>query len=129
MIIVNRDELAKLPDGTVFMLYEPINLGGETHIKAGTYENQDRQTWNGELSLTPFVDIEESDNNSRDFATEWIISDDAEHDYEKDQLFAVFSKTEIRKMIDCLTWALTDCKTDFNQDEYFWHDMRVQRRY
>lgn len=128
MIIVNRDELAKFPDGTVFMLYEPINLSGDIHIKTGTYDWNGKPTWNGELLLTPFLDVEESDNGTRDFSTEWITTDNSECDYEEDQLFAVFSKTEIRKIIDCLAWALTDCKTDFNQDEYFWHDMRVQRK-
>lgn len=127
MEIVNRNELAKLPEGTVFMKYEPHNLSGSIRIKTHNIIHDDgTQTWNGELLLDPFM--EEYEPGVTTYGTEWYVTDNAECDYNKEQLFAVFSKTEIRKMIDCLTWALTDCKSDFNGDEYFYGDMRVQGR-
>lgn len=48
---------------------------------------------------------------------EWITSDTSPVDYEENQLFAVFSKAEVRKMIKVLQWALSDLEDDFDMDE------------
>lgn len=53
----------------------------------------------------------------KDFQTEWITGDTSHIDYEKTQLFAVFSKAEVKKMIKVLQWALSDLEDDFNMDE------------
>lgn len=53
----------------------------------------------------------------RDFPTEWITSDTSPVDYEESQLFAVFSKAEVGKMIKVLQWALSDLEDDFDMDE------------
>lgn len=53
----------------------------------------------------------------KDFPTEWIADDTSHIDYEKNQLFAVFSKAEVGKMIKVLQWALSDLEDDFDMDE------------
>lgn len=99
------------------MTYEPECLSGELYIKTGQYE--DHLDWNGALSISPDFKHDPDDKNS--CYTNWCTVDNACCDYGYGQLFAVFSSTEVRKMIDCLQWALTGCKSCFNQDEWF-HD-------
>lgn len=53
----------------------------------------------------------------RDFPTEWITNDTSPVDYEESQLFAVFSKAEVGKMIKVLQWALSGLEDDFDMDE------------
>lgn len=115
MRIVNKKELATMPNGTVFMLYRPDMVYDEIHIITGHYD--DNSGWNGELTLDPFI---EKDKDDRDyFYTQWCTVDTATCDYNDNQLFAVFSKTEVVQMINCLQWALTGCESYFDED--VWH--------
>lgn len=112
MRIVTKTELTKYPNGTVFMLYQPCILNGDIRILTGC---NGKDYWNGELSLTPFMD----DNEIVDYpciATQWSTVDTSIYDYDDNQLFAVFSKTEIQQMINCLSWALSNCQSYFNED-------------
>lgn len=116
MYIVSRDELGKLPNGTVFMEYEPDILNGQIHILTGS---DGTGHWNGELSLTPFMDDFNHgiDRVNRLWSlAQWCTVDTATCDYDENQKFAVFNKTEIQQMINALIWAVSGCTGYFNED-------------
>lgn len=120
MRIINKKELSKMPNGTVFMLYSPEVLDDEIHIITG--KHKDRDGYNGEINLTPnfnFKDIEYDDFR----VTNWCTTDSTDWEYDDNQLFAVFSKLEIQIMIQILQWALTGCDNngmDWFEDSYFY---------
>ena len=118
MRIVTKQEFTKYPDGTVFMTYKPDCFSSELRIKTGQYV--DNSGWNGELSIEPYIKHDLDVDNY--CYMNWCTVDTSSCDYDDDQLFAVFSNTEVRKMIDGLQWALTGCKSYFNQDEWFYDD-------
>ena len=112
MIIINRDELATMPSGTVFMKFPDGNI----YVKMKSEFNMEgRQVWHGELPLHPFY--EEFDNN--EYGVQWCTTDNSYYDCDEHDKFFVFSKTEVQQMINCLQWALTDCESYFNQDLWF----------
>ena len=119
MRIIDKEEMLKMPNGTVFMEYIPDMLTGTVRIKTGYYERIGKPLWNGELNIEPSFVHDIDDKNY--CYTQWSTVDRAAHDYDEKQLFVVFSKTEILQMISCLQWALTECKTYFNQDMWY-HD-------
>lgn len=105
MKIINKEQLLEAPAGTVYRRYIPDIMDGEIHIKVGNICN---------LSLTPIWDH----NNDIFKATNFCTDDlSIQADYNSSDLFAVFNSTEVKKMIDCLAWALSGCKSDFNMDE------------
>ena len=115
MKIVTRDEMCKLPNGTVFAPYEPCVIG-EIRVKTGYYVWDGRETWNGELHITPSFDME---SDATDRITHFMVDDGSEADYYPDELFAVFDSNEIGQMIDIFTWAKSGCETDIDLGKYF----------
>ena len=111
MTIVTRNELCKYPNGTVFMIYQPEITDGEIHIKTGA--NKELSYWNGEIKLTPILEF---DANQPERYCQWSTEDTATCDYDINQKFMVFSQTEVQQMINVLMWALTGCKSYFNED-------------
>lgn len=112
MLIVNRDELATMPSGTVFMKFPDGNI----YVKMKSELNMEGSlVWYGELPLRPFY--EEFDNN--EYGVQWCVTDNTYYDCNYYDKFFVFSKTEVQQMINCLQWALTDCESYFNQDIWF----------
>lgn len=113
MKIVTKEEFLYYPSGTVFAEWVPSMFTSEIKIKTGYYQTRisGDPHWNGELSLQPFVNIDEEEA-----WTSWWTVDGADSDYDQNQLFAVFSTTDVMQMINCLTWALTGCDGFFNQD-------------
>lgn len=110
MRIVSKNELLNEPSGTVYSRYTPDMIYGELHIKVGDICN---------LSLIPTFDFGSAEDVFR--TTNWSTDDlSIQADYDKNDLFAVFNKAEIRKMIDCLSWALSGCDGPFNMDEVFY---------
>ena len=84
-----------------------LYTGGELHIKV---EN------NCNLELLPMHEFgTEKDVNRQ---TNWATDDlNIIADYDKNQLFAVFNKSEVMKMINCLSWALSGCDGFFNMNK------------
>lgn len=129
MKIITLETLKTMPNGTVFSKIDKWgNLENGIRILTGRFEN--RAGFNGEMDLYPWLasnengehDVFEMFENGelikdKDFATEWITTDTAHHDYEEKQLFAIFSKAEVAKMIKVLQWALSDLEDDFDMDE------------
>lgn len=127
MKIITLETLKTMPNGTVFCKIDKWgNFKDDLRILTGRFENRDG--FNGEMSLYPRMAGEDGAGifdmfkngeliKNKDFQTEWVTVDTADHDYEPNQLLAVFSKAEIQKMIKALQWALSDLTTDFDMDE------------
>lgn len=116
MRIMNRDELASMPAGTVFTSYTPHTLGDSMYIKLESKKNDKGQEfWYGELPLTPTIE----EYSEGEFVTQWCTVDTTYYDYTSSELFAVFSKTEVQQLINCLQWALSGCESYFDQDIWF----------
>ena len=114
MNIVNKQELGKLPNGTVFAQYTPMILYNNIRILTGSSNNG---SWNGELCLFPFIDDKLEGGNCLE--CNWSTVDNTASDYDEDQLFAVFDKPEVQQMINALTWALTGCEGYFDENVWF----------
>ena len=107
MKILTKKELLEAPAGTVYVRYTQEITDGEIKIKVGN---------NCNLDLIPSFDWSKYKNKS----TNWAIYElNIQADYDENDLFAAFSKAEVMKMINCLSWALADCKPYFNTDEVY----------
>lgn len=129
MKIITLETLKTMPNGTVFCEIDRWgNFEGDLHILTGRLAN--KSGFNGEMWLLPWISGEDTGNatwkmfgednmliKDKDFPTEWVTVDTADHDYESSQLFSVFSKAEVAKMINALQWALSDLEDDFDMDE------------
>lgn len=113
MRLLTKAELKNEPNGTVYIPFVPQVFTGELHIITG--KEKDAGEWNGELPFLPFT-LRDTGNQ---YLTQWCTVDNTWWELEDETTYAVFSKNEIRKMIDCLQWALTGCKTYFNQDVWW----------
>lgn len=108
MKILTKKELLEAPAGTVYVEYEPEIINGEIRIKVGNICN---------LDLIPCFDWVNKINKETNWATDDL---NIQADYDESDLFAAFSKAEVMKMINCLSWALADCKPYFNMDEVYY---------
>ena len=124
MKILNKEEMKKMPNGTVFMLYQPEILDGEIHIITGKID--DNFGYNGELLLTPFFDYI---SNDKERITNWCATDNTLNDYDDNTLFAVFNQLEIIAMIKCLQSAI-DPSVDLSDlmDIYFKGDEIIEEK-
>lgn len=124
MKILNKEEMKKMPNGTVFMLYQPEILDGEIHIITGKID--DNFGYNGELLLTPFFDYI---SNDKERITNWCTTDNTLNDYDDNTLFAVFNQLEIIAMIKCLQSAI-DPLVDLSDlmDIYFKGDEIIEEK-
>jgi len=124
MKILNKEQFAKTPVGTVFCEFEPTILDGDIYVKSDFRVYNGKPTFNGAIPLCPYFETQEYEDNYQGHPDENITYytqcnsiDTALCDFEDDQLFAVFSKSEIRRMIDVLTFALSDCEGNCITDE------------
>lgn len=127
MKIITLETLKSMPNGTVFCEIDKLgNLERDIRVLTGRFEN--REGFNGEIGLYPFIAEEDGhfaiiENSElikdKHFATEWITTDTANIDYDENQLFVVFSKKEVEKMIKVLQWALSGLEDNFDMDEMF----------
>lgn len=108
MKILTKKELLEAPAGTVYVKYEPEVTDGDIKIKVGN---------NCNLDLIPSFDWVNKTNKSTNWATDDL---NIKADYDESDLFAAFNKAEVMKMINCLSWALADCKPYFNMDEVYY---------
>lgn len=115
MKIITKEEMLNAPSGTVYTCYTPDVADGMLHIKVDN---------NCNLDLIPTFEFGDRDNLCR--ATNFATDDlNIKIDYAENELFAVFNKTEIMKMINCLSWALTDCKAAFDMDEVIYENNTI----
>lgn len=86
----------------------------------GFYWRKDDKRWNGRLDLSP--SIKEDGNYSDILYTQWATWDDSDVDYNDKDLFYVFSNIEVMQLINCLNWALTGCKAQFDMNHWYCGD-------
>ena len=116
MRIVNRDELAKMPNGTVFSLFDNYNITGFQIITG----SDDGNGFNGTLNLEPSFNLDK-DSSSVERVTNWSTVDTADHDFDVDDKFVVYSKDEIREIIEWLKWAINEGEHP-DMEKYFYKD-------
>ena len=100
MRIINRYELAKMPNGTVFSYFDGYNIDGFEIITGS-----DGDGFNGTLNLEPSFNWD-SDHSER--ITNWSTVDTADYDFDKNSRFVVYSKNEILEIIQWLKWAIDE---------------------
>lgn len=109
MRILTKEQLLKEPSGTVYAEYVSEFIKENLHIKVGN---------NCNLDLVPTYEYGTEKDIHRQ--TNWSTDDlNIIADYDKNQLFAVFNKSEVIKMINCLSWALSGCDGYFDMDEVY----------
>lgn len=129
MKIITLETLKTMPNGTVFCEIDKWgNLSEQICILTGRFDKM--IGFNGVMNLCPWVAADENgehhskmldDNNelmkNKSIPTEYVTNDTSHHDYEPNQLFCVFSKSEVERTIKVLKWALSGLEDDFGMDE------------
>lgn len=119
MRIMNKEQFARTPPGTVYCQFEPYILDEAIQIKTDYSENNGSPNFVGVIPLCPFFTQDYNDkwntfdgmpSETTQYMTDCFSNDTALCDYDDNQLFAVFSKDEVRRMIDVLTYALCGCE-------------------
>lgn len=113
MKIVSRNELAKMPNGTVFSSFDGYNIEG-FEIITGSYGNG----FNGTLNLEPSFNW---DSNLQERITNWATVDTTDYDFDDDAKFVVYSKKEIQEIIQWLKWAIGESDAP-DMEKYFYKD-------
>ena len=116
MRVVNRDELAKMPNGTVFSLFDNYNITG-FQIITGSNDNGFDST----LDLEPSFNW---DNDNEERITNWSTVDTCDFDFNEDDKFVVYSKNEIREIIEWLKWAIGE-NAHPDMWKYFYKDQAI----
>lgn len=124
MKIVNKQQLCSLPKGTLFIQYTPCITIGDLYIKTNYRTFNGKPCFNGCLSLIPDFDNTFEENSDRsfcpevpeylniDFSSIMETIDVSSSDYNNSDLFIVFNKDDIRKMINALMYCLSDAQID-----------------
>lgn len=71
---------------------------------------KEKPSWNGELLIEPFFKDWNAIDNGEEVETEFCTTDNSNIDYDDDQQFAIFTKTETRQIIKALQYAIGDIK-------------------
>ena len=127
MKIVDRKTLSTMPNGTLFCKYIPDMLNGNWNIITG---HNEKGGFYSVLPLEPFIDHDRDIKVGTVRITNWCTTDTCDFDFDEDQLFAVFSKTEIRALITVLQYALSDCGFSINKfmDTYYYEDHEIDEK-
>lgn len=129
MRIVDRKTLANMPNGTLFCSYEPDILYCDWNVITGHNDKyvENRVGFCSTLPLKPFMDETHDSDIGSIRITNWCTTDTCDYDYNENDLFAVFSKTEIRAMITVLQYALSDCNFPITKfmDRYYYDDQEI----
>lgn len=106
MQIVDLKTLMTMPDGTLFMVYNPQydEVEGGMKVLTGRYRN--KPGWNGELNLNPYIENEGGLTAGSYRITNWSTIDTTNNDYMDDTLFAVFDINEMENMKQILEVAM-----------------------
>lgn len=122
-----------MPNGTLFCTYKPDLLTSNFYVITGHKERFDGVGncvgFHGALPFKPsFEDGDVTVGTQR--ITNWATTDLCDYDFDEHQLFAVFSKTEIRAMITVLQYALSDCSFSIDKfmDTYYCGDFEIDEK-
>ena len=112
MRIVSRDELAKMPNGTLFSSFDGWNIEEGFEIITGKHDNG----FNGTLCL--FLSFN-WDEDSPERITNWATVDTTDYDFNEDSKFVVYTKNEIREIIQWLKWCIGEDDAP-DMEKYFY---------
>lgn len=136
MQIVDLKTLMTMPNGTLFMVYNPQydEVEGSMKVLTGRYKN--KEGWEGELNLNPYIEVEGCLTAGSYRITNWSTTDKTNDDYVASALFAVFDINEMGNMRQILDVAINLRASNNNKlpnipsqssideigDRYFCHD-------
>ena len=129
MKVVNLEELSRMPNGTVFskITDESFYKGiiGDMDIDGLNVMCGHDETWcpinsgkfNGILHMLNYVPLYRESDGSVDIDgdyefTDYAITDTAKHDYDKNDMFVIYDKTDVIEIINVFQWALTGCESE-----------------
>lgn len=134
MRIVNLEELSKMPNGTVFSkINDPSfykGVEGDMDIDGLNIMCGHDDKWcpiesgkfNGVLHMLNYVPLYRDSHNKVKIESDFIfgdntvadyaITDTAKHDYDKNDMFVIYDKTDVIEIINVLQWALTGCESE-----------------
>ena len=112
MKIVNKTQFANFPNGTLYCLFTPSIFDEMIRVKTGFYEDLDhRPNMNGVVPLCPYFEYDINYNGvpsiNMNYYSQSYSTDVTLADYDDDQLFAIFSRAEIGRMINILVYAIS----------------------
>jgi hypothetical protein len=120
MRLVNREELGRQPNGTVFSEITDENfyrgIIGDMDIDQLTVicgHNEEFEFFDGTVGLPKYISISR-ENGIRDLDytfDEYVSTDNSLYDYDENSMFIVYDKTDIVEIINVLQWALSGCKS------------------
>lgn len=114
MKILTKKELLEAPAGTVYARYSSDIITGQLRIKFGNNCNMD--------IIPKFKFWKDDIKEERE--TQWVTDDlSIQADYNDDQLFAVFSNTEITQMIHVLSCALCGGEAFIDMEKVYYRDI------
>lgn len=113
MRILNKEQFAKTPAGTVFCTFTPDVLSEELFVKLDYKINQDNEpTFYGVIPVCPYFEMEMYEcaysgmpSETRSYYTQCLSTDTGLSDFDDNTLFAVFSKAEIDP--EGVAWRIT----------------------
>jgi len=116
MRILTAEEFTKEPYGTVYILFTPETFIGQPKIKSEPRGEKFGKSWwatdvlpwaKGDSDVEVFDEFSKWDkNHSYELETEGFCTDDATYNHDGHILYAVFSKEEVKDMIDRLVRSL-----------------------
>ena len=114
MRIVNLTEFLQQPKGTLFIKFEDSIFTSPLLVLDTVVKNNDYYY----INITRSIDWDELDNNTNDNIVDSTQSFNIETDgvqrdgtYDKDQLFAIYEKEDIKKILQKLHKGYTDLYT------------------
>lgn len=128
MRIVDRKTLAAMPNGTLYCGYTSDRLTGDWNIITG-HSSRKNKGFISTFPLEPFIQKGDCKPGTQRI-TNWCTIDTCDYDYDENELFAVFSKTEIRAIITVLQYALSDCNFPIDKfmDTYYLGDIEIDEK-
>lgn len=120
MKIVNREELGRMKNGTVFSEITDKNfyngISGDMDIEQlSVICGHGNNFFNGVVGLPSSISISRGENNTPilDYTFEdYDSTDTSTYDYDENAMFVIYDKTDIVEMINVLQWALSGCEAE-----------------
>lgn len=119
MKIVDYETFIRMPAGTIFAPYTPCVYEERFEIKVdggwGFVDGNGVKTWmfNGTMPLEPWFDTEDDlAHTLGQYDVDFEIYDGDSTDASSYDMFAVLEPNDVKRLIQCLKWALAGCPGD-----------------
>lgn len=121
MKIVDYETFIRMPAGTIFAPFKPSVYEDHFEIKVdGGEEYADlngnkRWLFNGTMPLEPWLDDNILGCGLGQYDVDFEIYDGDSNDASRYEMFAVLEPQDVRRLIQCLEWALAGCPGDSHE--------------